>query len=506
MGKTKSIKKNFVMNATLTVAAILFPIISNPYVNRHLGPTGTGSVDFAVSIVGYFSLFALLGIPYYGIRIVAQVRNDQEELNKVVQELLIINLITSLITTLAFIPSVFLIPQLNDDKALFFIVGITIWLNSIGLEFLYKGLEQYSYITIRSLIFKFIALVSIFFLIHEKEDYVIYGGITIFASSASNIMNLIHSRKLISYKRQKSYNFRRHLKPAIIFFAMSCATTIYLHLDTAMLGFIVTKTDAGHYGSAVRIKTILVGVVTSLGAVILPRVSYYIEHDLMDDFKRVTQKALKFVFVVATPLMVYFMFFADESILFMSGPKYIPSIMAMRVIMPTLLFIGITNLIGIQIFVPLGKEKYVLYSEIAGAITDLILNAILIPSLKATGAAIGTVVAEFVVLLVQFILLHKIKDKCNIYELFKHVKYWKIIVAIAISIPCGIWIKFVDFKFFDGKLPKESLCSAANYLSMLAISAACYFLAYYIIMMILKDDMVREITSTVFGKLKRKKA
>lgn len=506
MGKTKSLKKNFVMNAILTVATILFPIISNPYVNRYLGPTGTGRVEFAVSIVSYFSLFALLGIPYYGIRIVAQVRNDQEELNKAVHELLIINVIMSLLTTLVFIPAVFLVPQFSDDKVLFFIVGITIWLNSLGLEYLYKGLEQYKYITIRSLIFKFIALISIFLLIHNKEDYIIFGGITIFATSASNIMNLIHSRKIISYKRQHNYNFKRHIKPAIIFFAMSCATTIYLHLDTAMLGFIATKTDAGQYGSAVKIKTVLVGVVTSLGAVVLPRVSHYIEQNLMEDFKRVTQKALKFVFVVATPLMVYFMLFADESILFMSGPEFRPAIMAMRVIMPTLLFIGITNLIGIQIFVPIGKEKYVLYSEIAGAITDLILNAILIPSLKATGAAIGTVVAEFVVLLVQFILLHKIKDKCNIYDLFKHISYWKILVAIAVAVPCGIWMKFVNFNFFDGKLPKESLCSAANYLSMIAISAACYFLAYYIVMMILKDDMVREITSTVFGKLKRKKA
>ena len=97
MGKTKSLKKNFVMNAILTVATILFPIISNPYVNRYLGPTGTGRVEFAVSIVSYFSLFALLGIPYYGIRIVAQVRNDQEELNKAVHELLIINVIMMLI-------------------------------------------------------------------------------------------------------------------------------------------------------------------------------------------------------------------------------------------------------------------------------------------------------------------------------------------------------------------------------------------------------------------------
>lgn len=110
-----------------------------------------------------------------------------------------------------------------------------------------------------------------FLLIHEQEDYVVYGAITIFAASASNVLNLINAHKYIELKPIRNYNFKRHLKPVLIFFAMSCATTIYTNLDTVMLGFMTTDAEVGYYNAAVKIKVILVSVVTSLGTVLLPR-------------------------------------------------------------------------------------------------------------------------------------------------------------------------------------------------------------------------------------------
>ena len=73
------------------------------------------------------------------------------------------------------------------------------------------------------------------------------------------------------------YNLKRHIKPILIFFAMSCATTIYTNLDTVMLGFMSSDTDVGYYNAAIKIKVILVSIVTSLGTVLLPRASYYIQ-------------------------------------------------------------------------------------------------------------------------------------------------------------------------------------------------------------------------------------
>lgn len=127
---------------------------------------------------------------------------------------------------------------------------------------------------------------------------------------------------------------------------MSCATTIYTHLDTVMLGFMTTDADVGYYNAAVKIKTILVSIVTSLGVVLLPRASYYIEHKMIDEFYRIAHKAINFVFLIALPMMLYFMIFAKEGIFFLSGSAYEKSILPMQVIMPTLLFIGLIQCHG----------------------------------------------------------------------------------------------------------------------------------------------------------------
>ena len=480
--KQKSLKLNVVMHMILTMSSFIFPLITFPYVSRILLPAGTGTVSFATSLISYFSMFAQLGIPTYGIRACAKVRDDREELTRTAQELLIINLITSVISYLALFLTITFIPRLQTEKTLYVLVSFTIILSSIGMEWLYKALEQYTYITIRSVIFKIIALIAMFLLVHEKSDYVIYGGISILAASASNILNFLNVHKYIDLKPIGKYDFKRHLKPILTFFAMSCATTIYTNLDTVMLGFMKTDTDVGYYNAAVKIKNILISVVTSLGAVLLPRASYYVENGLINEFNRITKKALTFVFLVASPLMIYFVLYAKEGIFFLSGNAYEGSILPMQMIMPTLLFIGITNILGIQMLVPLGKEKIVLFSEIAGAIIDVIINALLIPQLASTGAAIGTLVAEFVVLVVQYITL---KDK--VAETIKLINYRRIVVAILLGTVASLWVKVLGFGYF----------------LTLIISAILFFGVYGSYLLVRKEEMAIEILEMISGMIKK---
>ena len=88
------------------------------------------------------------------------------------------------------------------------------------MEWLYKALEQYAYITVRSIIFKFIALLSMFMFVRHEGDYQIYGAVSILAASASNIFNFIHVHKYISMKPVGNYNYRQHLKAVAVFFAI----------------------------------------------------------------------------------------------------------------------------------------------------------------------------------------------------------------------------------------------------------------------------------------------
>ena len=224
--RNSSIKWNIFMNAILTMASFIFPLITFPYVSRILLPEGTGKVSFVTSVVMYFNMFAQLGIPTYGIRACAKVRDDKEALSRTVHELLIINLIMSILAYLALGICLATIPRFQSEKILFIIISATILFNVIGVEWLYKGLEQYTYITIRSLVFKVLALFAMLGLVHTKSDYVIYGAITIFAASASNLLNFVNARKYINVRVAENYNLRQHIKPILIFFAMSCATAI----------------------------------------------------------------------------------------------------------------------------------------------------------------------------------------------------------------------------------------------------------------------------------------
>lgn len=477
----KSLKLNFIMNAILTMSSFLFPLITFPYVSRILLPIGTGKVSFANSVVTYFVMISQLGIPTYGIRACAIVRNDEEKLKKTVYELFLINVVMSILAYIVFFVALIYVPRLRAERTLFLITGTLIFFNTIGVEWLYKALEQYTYITVRSIIFKFIALIAMFALVHDVDDYVIYGGISIFAASASNAFNFIRLRKIIGKKKVSQLNFKQHFKPVFTFFIISCATTIYTNLDNVMLGFMKDDVEVGYYNAATKIKNILVSIVTSLGTVLMPRASYYLQNGMEDEFYKLSKKAIKFVFLAATSMMIYFMLFAREGVLFLSGEAFEGAILPMMIVMPTLLFIGLTNIMGIQMLVPMGREDAVMISTFVGAIVDLILNAIAIPILGASGAAIGTLVAEFVVLIVQLIYLRK-----DVAFLYNGQSYLKLLIALIAAFIAGCAVKLLISGIFI----------------KLVISAMLFFGVYALILYILKEEIVTENVNKVIQMIK----
>lgn len=483
MAKIRSIKFNFIMNSILTLSTIIFPLITFPYVSRILLPVGTGKVSFATSVVACFSMFAQLGIPTYGIRACAQVRDDKEKLSRTVHEILFINLITCTIAYTTFFVALAFVPKLHEEKSLFIIISLMIIFNAIGVEWLYKALEQYSYITIRSIVFKFLALIAMFLLIHQQNDYVIYGGISILAGVASNIFNFINLRKLIIYHPIGKYNLKHHFKSIAIFFAMSIAIIVYTNLDTIILGFMKTDEDVGYYNAAVKIKSILATFVSSLGTVLLPRVSYYIEHEMNEEFKLITKKALNFVVLIACPSIVYFTIFAKEGILFLSGSAYIGSILPMQIMMISILFIGLSNITGMQMLVPLGRENIVLYAVIAGAISDVIICFLLIPQYASSGAAIGTLISEIVGFSIEFFVLRK-----QVASIFKKISYGKIFISLFIGVLASTWIKMFN-------LPNVII---------LIISGCLFFGVYGLVLNVLKETLVIELESQVLQEYIKK--
>lgn len=489
MKKEKSMKVNALMNAVLTMSSFVFPLITFPYVSRILGPEGMGRVTFATAVMYYFAMFAQLGIPTYGIRVCAAIRDDKEKLSRTVQEIVLLNTGMTVLVYGVFFIALLSVPRFADEKLLLTITSVQMILNVLGMEWLYKALEQYTYITVRSIVFKLAALIFTFLLIHTKDDYVIYGVLTIFAVSASNVMNFLHVHKYIDFRKRGTYHFRPHLKPIMVFFAMSIATTIYTNLDNVMLGFMKTNEEVGFYNAAVKIKNILVSVVTSLGVVLLPRASYYVEHGMKEEFERISEKALRFVFLTAVPMVFYFTLFAREGILFLSGSEYMNSILPMQIIMPTVLLIGLTNIMGIQILVPLGKENQVLISVSIGAVTDLIINCIFIPEMASAGAALGTLAAEAVVWVVQlYFLRHQLK------KAYKRLPYLKTGCGLILGSICSMAAKYLPLG--------DRLSSAQESFVVLMVSAVLFFGIYFVCLLAMKEETVTELSEFALDKVK----
>ena len=414
-----SLPLNFILNSLLALFSMLFPILSFPYVSRILHPEYVGRVSFAESLVAYFLLFSQMGMPTYGTREIAKARSDRNKLIKVSSQLFLINFFMAVCSYTILIVASCCIPRLREDRVLLLIMGLSLFLNAMGMEWLYKGLEQYGVLAKRSFVFKILSLVSIFLLIHKQEDYLVYGFLYMLAAYGAGIFNfraayrnLLKGHIRFNYlKTDIKEAFRKHLSHIAVFFAMTCATTIYTHLDTVMVGAMSGNTELGYYNAAVKIKTLLVAITTSLGIVLVPRITNCIMERKAEALRRYIR--ITFLFTASFSLLSlgFFECFTTQSILLLSGQEFLPAVPSMKIIMFTVPLIGFSSLTGLEILVPFHKEKIVLYSEVFGAVVDFAINLMLIPIYGSVGAAVGTVIAEFGVLAFQTIyILIKRKD------------------------------------------------------------------------------------------------
>lgn len=482
--KVNSVKYNFVMNFILTVSSIIFPLITFPYISRALLAAGSGAVSSAASVISYFAMFASLGIPTYAIRACAKVRDNREELSNTVQELLIINTVTTVVTYAVFLIMLAIVPKFAAERELLLINSMSLILNVIGVTWLYSALEEYGYITSRALIFKVISIVFMFLMVKNPDDYIIYGAISVFAGSGSNILNFLRLHRYIDFKKTRSYHFKKHLKPIMVFFATSAGISVYTNLDTVMLWVMKTNVDVGYYSAGIKVKIVLTTLITSLGTVLLPRLSYYFERGNKDEFYKIISKACNFVVLLGTGITIYFWMYAKESILILAGSDFYGAIAPMKYLMPTVLLIGLSNVAGIQVLTPIGKEDKVLYSIIAGAVTNFVLNLILIPKIAADGAAIATTIAEFVVLLVQCIYL---KDMLS--RIVKDISIRKVLIASAFAVAGVGVIKWINI---------------SNLYLSLIISAMVFFGIYGALLLIQKEQFVCETVKNSYEMIRNK--
>ena len=400
MGKEENMFKNFLYNSIFTVLNLIFPIITLPYISRIIGADGVGRVNFANSIVNYFLIIASLGIPLYGVREIAKVKNNKEKLSRSFSEIFIINFLSTIVCIISYYKMISTVKYFEGERLLFLTIGITLFLNIFNLDWFYQGLEEYKYITIRSAVVKLISVVILFIMVKTREDYIKYALINIIAISGNNIINIINIRKITSFTF-RGIEPKKRIKPIMVLLSIQIAVNIYINLDTTMCGILSNELSVGYYSNAVKINKIIVSVVTSISTILLPRLSYYIENNEVDKFNDIVNKVFNIILFIGLPACIGMIFISKNIVYIMFGEEFIPAIKTMMILSPLIPILAIGNLFGTQVLMPIGKEKKLLISVVLGSIVNFTLNLILIPIYKENGAAIATVVAELIVMIVQ---------------------------------------------------------------------------------------------------------
>lgn len=441
--KEYAISKNLIFNFIKTSMSILFPMITFTYASRILSVDGIGKVNFARSILMYFSMFAQLGIGAYGAREAAKIQDDKLGLSKFVQEMLLINMCSTMLSYIVFFICMAVIPQLFEYRFLLLICSGTIFLNAMGIEWLYNALEEYKYIAIRSVIFQLIAIIFLFLFVRSEHDTAVYAFILVFATEGSYLMNFIHAREKISLHRFEHYSIKKHIKPILVLFGFSASVKIYTTLDITMLGVISGDSAVGLYAAGEKVNKLVNTMISSLGIVLMPRLSYYLETGGKRKFYVLVQKAYKFIFLFSIPAFIGLFMLSDEIILLFSGADFYRAKDTMRLLTPIVLVIPFSILTNNQILVPMRKENLILLSSCIGAGVNLLCNSLLIPRFAENGAAVGTVVAETAVMLV---CVYNAQKYLNMRDIFKGMwKYW---LAAAPIIFIGIVIKNIFHNIF----------------------------------------------------------
>jgi O-antigen/teichoic acid export membrane protein len=401
-----SLKTNYLFNTSLTISNILFPIITFSYVARVFGPEILGKINFIASLAGFFSLIASFGLSIYGTSVIAKERDDQSSLNNLFSEFLSITFLSSMVSTVFYLSLFLFLPKLKNDLGLFLIYGSNVLFTFMSIDWLYQGFEKYQYITIRNIVSKIAFLGSIVLIIRNKGDFLLFGGIVFLSFFIPNLHGLYRARTLVNF-RPDFLAFKKHVRVLLINSSSLITVSIYVVLDNAILGFLAGDIYVGYYSTAMKITRIITAVSTSVATVLLPRLSYYIENNQIDEFNSLAKKSLHFIYLIALPSFFGVIILAPAIIACLAGKQFSQAVSALRIAAVIIPVVGLTNLIGLQVLIPLGKLKEQFFATFIAAIASVGLYLLLIPIFKHNGAALATAIAEAIVLAVQLVYVRR---------------------------------------------------------------------------------------------------
>ena len=483
--KTNRLKVNAVLNVVKTVFSIIFPLITFPYVSRVLMPENIGKVNFGASFVSYFALIASLGIATYAVRECSAKRNNIDELSKTASQIFSINIVTTVIAYAFMLATLLLFRQFDSYRTLIVIQSSAILFTTLGCDWLNLAMEDFAFITIRTISFQVISLILMFAFIHQPEDYLKYAVITVLASSGANIVNIYYRRKYCSVRFVRSMEWRKHLRPIMLLFVMILAQTIFNSSDITMLGLMKGDYEVGLYSSAVKMANLVSQVVASLAWVVMPRMSLYFAEENYEKINEMLKKTFTVLVTIGLPCAVGCICLSQEIILIISGEQYIAASPALSLLMIGFLFSLVGgSFLGNMVLLPSKREDiYMIVCCIATGV-NLVMNYFMIPLWGVNAAAATTMFAS---LLIMVLLIVKRDRRIKLDYIFRTMLP-PVLGCILIFATCAL-VKSIA-------------------IGLILRTFACVLICvvvYFTIQIIFKNQIVIELLSAVKSKIGIKK-
>lgn len=417
------IRKNVFFTSILTTSNYIFPLLVYPYVSRVLGVTNIGLCNFIDNIINYFILISMMGITIMGNRQIAADRASGLSLNKTFSSIFTLNAISTTIALGILICCTYTIPTLHENSRMMWYGAIRLVGNFMLIEWFYKGLEDFKYITYRTIFVKCLYVAAIFIFVHTREDYTTYYLLTVLMVAVNAVINRVHAHKYVRFSF-KGIELKPIIRPFIFLGIYLLVTSLCTTFNVVYLGFATNDTQVGYYTTAIKLYSILLALFTGITSVIMPRMSSLVAQNKIDDFKNLLQKTINILFAFSIPLIIFTDIYAPEIIMLISGPGYEGAIVPMRIVMPLMLIIGYEQILVIQCLLPLRKDNYVLLNASCGAVVSLAINLTLVRHMGSIASAIAWIASEFTILLFsQYFVTKTIHLNFPIEKFIRNVAY-----------------------------------------------------------------------------------
>ncbi len=434
------LKLNVIYNFLYQFFVLCFPLIVAPYLSRTLGANGIGIYSYNYSIAYYFVSFAALGLSNYGTKVISSKLNESKEvLSKTFCEIYCVQFIFAILSIILYV-CYLTISKFNIYSVIFSFYVLS---SLFDITWFFFGIEDFKSVLRKNILIKIITTILIFSFIHSDSDIKIYCLIMSISFLISQLLLWIRLKRYVQFVKVNILkSMKNHLPGNFKLFIPVIAVSIYKYMDKIMLGSISSKLNLGYYENVEKIVNIPVAFITALGTVMLSRISMLHANGNIKKREEYLHTSIVFTGFLSFAMIFGILGIADLLIPIYFGKGFLPCINLCYYMIPTVIFLGLSNVIRTQYLIPLNEEKIYILSVCYGAIINFILNSILIPIKSASGAAFSTLIAEVVVFLYQFI---KTKKKININKELKQIVGFMIIGII-------MYITIINIHFFSNNI------------------------------------------------------